>query len=353
MSAISIILVGCGAVSRQFYLPSLNVLQARGELRLVAAVDRSKAAADTILGTFPGASFAETIEEVPVVKGPCLAIIASPPGLHRAHTLAAAQRGWHVLCEKPMAARSGECTDMIEACRAAGVTLSVGHYKRFFPSSLQLRELCKGKSPLGRLRSYEIMEGGPFQWPATSPSFFQKQATPGGVLLDIGIHVFDLLLWWLGEPEDVRHEDDAMGGLETNTRTCLKHGGVEGVVRLSRDWATPQRYRFIFEKGTAEWTVNDANGLTLSMEGLPHPLQARLLGTNGQVAASNPQSFILQLKDTLAVVRGEHPALVDGEQAMAALQLVERCYAAKTLMRMPWLTPDETNKAAELAKQTR
>lgn len=351
MTKVSIILVGCGAVSRLFYVPALRHLAERGELEVFAAVDRSREAADAVLKAFPAATFATTIAELPKTPGLALAIIASPPGAHREHTLAAASRGWHVLCEKPMAASSAECPAMIEACRAAGVSLSVGHYKRYFPASLQLRELCAGASPLGKIRSYEIQEGGPFNWPAASPSFFQKAATPGGVLLDIGIHVFDLLLWWMGEPLELHHADDAMGGLEINTCTRLRHAEASGVIRLSRDWHTAQRYRFDFEHGSAEWTVNDANGLTLRLDGLSHAMQSRLL--SGAVSApTNPQSFILQLAATLEVARGRKEPLVDGHQAMAALNLVERCYAAKTLIAQPWLTATEAARAATLAKHT-
>lgn len=349
MSPVSIVLVGCGAVSRLFYLPALRTLSARGELTLAAVVDRSPEAAKPLLAAFPQAVFASSLETLVAPEGPVLAIVASPPGFHREHTVAAAARGWHVLCEKPMAANSAEGPAMIEACAQAGVSLSVGHYKRFFPSSLQLRELCRGTSPLGLLKSYEIHEGGPFNWPAASPSFFQKQATPGGVLLDIGIHVFDLLLWWLGQPLELSHEDDAMGGLEINTCTRFRHTSASGLVRLSRDWATPQRYRFLFENGQVDWTVNDANGLSMQLRDLSFGLQGRL--TQGEdLADSNPQSFIRQLQHTLQVVRGKASPLVSGADALAALALVERCYAAKTLLRQPWLSAAENAKAQLFAR---
>jgi predicted dehydrogenase len=86
------------------------------------------------------------------------------------------------------------------------------------------------------VKSFEISEGGQFNWPAQSASFFQKSNSQGGVLADLGVHVLDLLIWWFGMPEKVGYEDDAMGGLEANCRLELEFaGGVSGTVRLSRD----------------------------------------------------------------------------------------------------------------------
>lgn len=60
-----------------------------------------------------------------------LVILASPPAVHRAQTLAAAAAGKHVLVEKPMAQDALECAEMVDACRAAGVRLSVVSQHRF------------------------------------------------------------------------------------------------------------------------------------------------------------------------------------------------------------------------------
>src|SRR6266850_6794364 len=61
------------------------------------------------------------------------AYIATPVHLHAEQTIAAAEAGKHVLCEKPMAMNVGECNRMIEACRANGVRLGISYYRRFYP----------------------------------------------------------------------------------------------------------------------------------------------------------------------------------------------------------------------------
>jgi len=335
-----VVLIGCGAVSRLFYAPALRALEAAGWVRVIALVDPVEAARDQLQREFSDAPAAASLAQADAPRS-SLAIIASPPRWHAEQAVAAFARGWHVLCEKPMAASGAEGERMIAAADAAGRLLAVGHYKRFFPSSHALKFICGPAAPLGALRRFTIAEGGPFTWPAASPGFFLKRETPGGVLLDIGVHVLDLLLWWLGDPDEFTYADDAMGGLEANARLALRFGAATGRVRLSRDWVTPQRYDFEFARGTASWTVNDANGLRLTLNGLPWTLQGTLFDAAGAAAATNPQSFIAQLQHVVTAVRERTAVLVDGREGLRALRLIEACYARKQLLPQPWLGADE------------
>jgi predicted dehydrogenase len=335
-------------VSRLFYQPALVELARRNEARLIALVDPVESARAGLLERFSAAQSVADIEQVEAPEG-SLAIVASPPRFHAAHTRAALDRGWHVLCEKPMATTPADCAEMTRAAEAANRVLAVGLYKRFFPSSEFLHELCRGQA-LGRLLSFDLQEGGPFNWPAASPSFFVRRETPGGVLLDIGVHVLDLLLWWLGDPASFDYADDAMGGLETNAVLKLAYAkGTVGKVHLSRDWATRQRYSFEFEGGTVEWTVNQANALTLRLAGLPTALQGTLVNPAGVPAYTNPQCFIAQLQNVLAAVRGEGDVRVNGRDGERVTRLIEACYASRRLLDQPWLEPAEAARARQLA----
>lgn len=350
-----VILVGCGAVARQFYVPALRVLQNAGLARLVAIVDPSVNARETVARAFPRAGQAASLEQTTAPAG-TLVIVASPPGFHAAQTVAAFERGWHVLCEKPMASSAAEAAEMVAAAKRHNRLLAVGLYKRFFPASRYIRSLCRDWL-LGPLVSFSIREGGPFRWPA-GPSFFDRSQTPGGVLLDIGVHVLDLLGWWLGPPSDIKYADDAMGGLETNAFLRLGYGpGVVGNLHLSRDWGTAQRYRFVFERGTVTWKVNDANGLTVELAGAPAAIQGTMVAPHHElpllaeprVLETNAQCFILQLVNVLAAIDGNEELLVPGEQGQESLRLIEHCYANRTLIEQPWLTAEEAAHAQELS----
>jgi predicted dehydrogenase len=67
--------------------------------------------------------------------------IATPVDLHAEQTIAAAEAGRHVLCEKPMAMNTAECDRMIAACEANGVRLGIAYYRHFYPVMRRMKEL--------------------------------------------------------------------------------------------------------------------------------------------------------------------------------------------------------------------
>lgn len=348
-----IILVGCGAIARQWYVPALRALQNAGLARVAAIVDPAVNARESVARSFPRAGQSARLEQTTAPES-TLAILASPPGVHAAQAVAAFERGWHVLCETPLASTVEEAELMIAAAQKHQRLLAVGLQRRFFSSSRVLHSLCHDWQ-LGAPVSFTIREGGPFRWPA-SPSFFDRTQTRGGVLFDLGVQVFDLLGWWFGEPTDLRYADDAMGGLEANAFVQLRYDrGLAGRVHLSRDWATAQQYRFVFERGVVTWTVDQANALTVQLGGTPAALGGTLLAPltdppalgKPQPLESSVQCFILQLANVIAATQGEELLRVSGEEALASLRLVDRCYAHRTLVEQPWLTPDEIAQARE------
>jgi len=348
---ISTVLVGCGAVSRFFYAPALTALEAAGIIQVETLVDPSPANIEYLATVFPNARKATQLEDVEIASR--LVIIASPPKYHAQAAIHALKNGAAVLCEKPMASSVAEAETIIEAAHASGSLLAVGLYKRFFPACEALKGLLE-KEPLGRLKRFTIEEGGKFGWQAASDSFFRKAMTPGGVMMDIGVHVLDLLLWWLNEPVELKYEDDAMGGQEANCKLDLTYrDGVRGEVRLSRDWQTRNEYTFYFERGVVRYKVNAANHLEIVADGMPALLSGDLREVSqtdtglysGDTERTNPQSFIEQIRNLAAAMNGLEPVRIPGEEGIRSLRLIEQCYANRQLMPMPWLTPRETETA--------
>ena len=353
---IPVALVGCGAISRLFYAPTLKALAGPENLRVAALVDPATQNLSRLAEDFPDALRFATIEDARI--GPDhLVIIASPPRFHAPQSVFALRKGATVLCEKPMAASLEDAEQMIAAARDGAGLLAVGLYRRFFPAAEAIRGLIEMET-LGVLRSLKIQEGGPFGWQAASESFFRRDATPGGVLYDTGVHTLDLLLWWLGEPNEILYEDDAMGGLEANCRITLSYpNGCTSEVRLSRDWRTENCYVFCFEHGCARWTVNDANHLEILVDGLAVSVRGALVQASqrgGRIveqgpANSNAQSFIEQVRNVAAAKRGLERLKVPGSEGIRALRLIDRCYRDRRAMRIPWLTQDEVVEAQRLA----
>lgn len=350
-------LVGCGALSELYYAPALKGLTAVDSVEVAALVDPNPARL-ALLGTlFPEAQRLSAIEEL-APGAVDFAIVASPQKFHAQQTVGLLSRGVHVLCEKPMAFSMTEARAMVSAARQAGRLLSVGLFRRFFPSSELIHQLVSGRA-LGAPVSFRWMEGGPFNWPAASPSFFQKSASSGGVLADLGVHILDLLLLWFGEPTDFDYEDDAMGGLEANARLRMRFAsGLAGSLRLSRDAAIPNGTNIRFERGSIWFQGASADSVVVRLDGSNQVVRGKLheapasdAGFDSVVGAASrtyAQSFMEQIRNFSRAIRGEESLRVPGEQALRGMEWIERCYASRRVLSMPWLTAEEQEGVARL-----
>ncbi|OYD08037.1 Gfo/Idh/MocA family protein [Paludifilum halophilum] len=129
--------------------------------------------------------------------------ICTPSGLHPSLTIQAAEAGKHVVVEKPMALTLKDADAMIRACERNGVRMAVVHPNRFRPAMRELRKRVEAEA-FGTFshanatvrwnRDQEYYDQAP--WRGT-------RAMDGGVLMNQAIHNLDLLLWMMGEVEEV------------------------------------------------------------------------------------------------------------------------------------------------------
>lgn len=125
--------------------------------------------------------------------------IATPVHLHAAQTIAAAEAGKHVLCEKPMAMDVSECDRMIAACRASNVRLGIAYYRHFYPVIGRIKSLIAsreiGDAVLVQMNAFES-----FNPPPDHPRywFMKRDEAGGGPMFDFGCHRLEVLVHVFG-----------------------------------------------------------------------------------------------------------------------------------------------------------
>lgn len=121
--------------------------------------------------------------------------IASPPHLHRQHTVAALKAGLHVLCEKPMAVAPEDCKAMVRAATAAQRELCIGFNNRAHPTLQKLAKLTAS----GRLGdALEANVQVYYSYPSAPPAWRQNRQRSGGWAIgDLGTHELDMLCWMM------------------------------------------------------------------------------------------------------------------------------------------------------------
>lgn len=127
--------------------------------------------------------------------------ICTPNAFHAPLAIAALQAGKHVICEKPLAPSPGEIRKMIAARDKSGKLLMTAQHFRF----LGRAQAMKSMIDLGTLgdiyhaRSWMLRRSGA----PTSPTFIWKEQSGGGPCIDIGVHILDLTLWFMGHPKPI------------------------------------------------------------------------------------------------------------------------------------------------------
>jgi predicted dehydrogenase len=200
------------------------------------------------------------IESVDVVD------ICTPTHLHHEMIIAAAAKGKHIICEKPISRHLAQAQAAIDACKAAGITLLIAQVVRFFPEYALAQQVVT-QGDVGQVGVIRLSRctGLPYRHDPTS--WFHDPALSGGMIVDLMIHDFDYARWIAGEvtsvyarslsaqhPESgidhalaiLTHKDGAISHIEGSWaypagsfRTALEIAGNQGLIEHPADSSTP------------------------------------------------------------------------------------------------------------------
>src|SRR5258705_5743878 len=133
-------LIGCGDIAQKRVAPALRD-SASSEF---VAVSRAKSdLSESFANQFGAKRWFADWRDLLRDNASDAVYVATPVHLHAAQTVAAAEAGKHVLCEKPMALNVAECDQMIAACRANNVKLGVAYYRHFYPVIARIRDVTE------------------------------------------------------------------------------------------------------------------------------------------------------------------------------------------------------------------
>ncbi|MDQ1713110.1 MAG: hypothetical protein QOE45_2560 [Frankiaceae bacterium] len=263
--------------------------------------------------------------------------IAAPNHLHLPIALAALRGGKHVLCEKPLARNAIEAAAMAAQARASERVLMTCFDKRHRGDVQALREQVEAGA-LGRvyyakahwMRRRRVPPGG--SW------FTRRELAGGGPLIDLGVHVLDLALVLLGEPEvrsvsaatfrEVAAVGDDFDVEDLATAMVRLDGGA--VLHLETSWAAHGSAGDDFglvlygSLGGAALDIRDyadADTLTLyrDVDGEPRDVTPEV-----PAVAGHPEV----VRRFHAAVRSGDWARHDGAEGVRRAEVIDACYAS-------------------------
>lgn len=261
-------LVGAGDIARKRVAPALLDLP-NSEL---ASVSRSRAELAEGFARDLGIAnwFGEWRDQIadPEIDA---VYIATPVFMHAAQTIAAAEAGKHVLCEKPMALTVAECDKMVAACKANNVNLGIAYYRRFYPVLGRIKENISSDL-IGRVTVAQI---NAFEWFDPEPDhprhwLIEKEKSGGGPMIDFGCHRLEILADLFGPPRRVESlvSNDVLGGEVEDTATALLQfdGGECAALTVTRAAIEPRDSLDIFgTKGSIHIPVLNSGQMTIKV----------------------------------------------------------------------------------------
>jgi UDP-N-acetyl-2-amino-2-deoxyglucuronate dehydrogenase len=193
MNATRVAIVGPGKVAR-IHASALARLPGAA---LVAVVGRDRERAGSFADAFRAEAFTTLDSAVETVR-PDVAIVCTPHPRHAVAAMTALEHGMHVLVEKPMTVRPDEARRMVDAARAAGVSLGVVSQRRWYEPVRRVKEAIDDGRIDPILGTVTVLGWRGPEYYAMDPWRGTWHGEGGGVLVNQAVHLLDLLLWFMG-----------------------------------------------------------------------------------------------------------------------------------------------------------
>ncbi len=250
-------------------------------------------------------------------------IIATPHSTHEDLCLRALAAGKQLFCEKPLTLTAAGAERILAACDKAGVTLGIGHERRFEPAMELLADKVKSGA-LGEILHLEAnMSHNLFANLEASNWRVGAKDAPAGAMTALGIHVTDLFLSLVGRPQRViartaRVYSKMTGDDHVSAQIDFASGVTGSLVCLS---STPYHGRFtVF--GTQGWI--EVKEIANVDQGQPSEVTIADAKGNRSVQSFAPQNTVLANFEAWAkAVSGEAPYRFSRDQLQDNVRVLE------------------------------
>ena len=249
--------------------------------------------------------------------------VATPNSQHCEHTCMAAERGFHVLCEKPMAVNVKQANSMIEVCSKHNVKLMIGNMMRFNPCHAWMKHSIT-EGVLGGITEAKAT----FEYHLTDayPIWRLDPKVGGGAVMDVGVHCIDLLRYILGS------EVTSVGAfMDTGkhpfpvdiSATAILSFGTGAVGTVSVSFINKQPLNRIEIRGTEGSMVAEGTLWRESTGRVSVETKYCTQTYNSSTAVPNP--YILQIEHFSGCIKNNTNPLISGEEGLKDLTV---CLAA-------------------------
>ena len=240
-----IAIIGCGTIANNAHIPSyMNNDKVEIKYFCDIIAERAEKAVEKYGCGVAVTDYKEVLADPEVVA----LSVCTPNKSHSEIAIAALKSGKHVLCEKPAARVYSEALEMQKVQHETGNILNIGVVNRFNMGVNKLKELID-QGELGDVYQVYVSFRSHRSIPGLGGAFTTKEIAGGGVMIDWGVHFFDIVMYCCGDPkvktvsaEEFSHlgnpideyvYTDMWAGPPVNDGIYDVEEGVTGMVRTS------------------------------------------------------------------------------------------------------------------------
>jgi UDP-N-acetyl-2-amino-2-deoxyglucuronate dehydrogenase len=321
-------IVGCGHIAKKH----AEAIKHTTDANLEAVCDRIPAAMEFYADEY-GAKTYTDLADLMDNDAIDIVCICTPSGFHASIAVEAARAGKHIVVEKPIALTLKDADQIIEACEENNVKLAVVHPNRFRPVVREFRKILD-ENRLGKISHANAT----VRWNRNQEYYDQAawrgtKEFDGGVLMNQAIHNLDLLLWFLGEADEVfSMEATRFRNIEAedvSTGLIRFKNGSLGVVETAAT-IYPKNFEESFSIFGETGTIKIGGSNALYFEHLDvASLNDEDSNTLIEMVKQNPfgkpgHQWIIE--DMIQAIKENRNPVVDGNEGRKALQLVLTFY---------------------------
>ena len=319
--------VGCGLIAKLSHIPAIRRVP---EVDLTFVVDSKLEWAKETARRFLISNFSDNYADL--FGNVDLVIVATPNSLHSEISCALLENGIHVLCEKPMEVSFDKCKKMIDSQQKSKKILMIGHNRRFASNAKLLNEFIN-EGYFGEIKELKLVLGHKHtSWPSQSKFGFNKILSGGGVLIDQGIHLIDLLIWLSKKGYKVKGaegKDILKTGMEdyAKVKVEFENGGI-GIIETSRIKELNNICEIKGERGWGKFHIDNISFLEIFSEDIKSCKKTR---NSILIKTAINNTHFDQFKHFLECIYEKKSPLVDGGKAAQGIKMIEECYKVMRL----------------------
>jgi len=322
MNKTKVAVIGLGGIAQLVHLPNLSKI---GNVVISAVAETNKSRLNAVADKFNVKERYTDYNELLKNSDAEAVIVATPTSTHKDVAIACLKADRHVLVEKPLARTYKEAKPIVEAAQKHKKHVMVGMNFRYRPDAMILKSiLASGEAG----QPFYVKAGWVRSQSSESKWFTKKNESGGGVIIDLGIMLLDLSLWILDYPPvtsvstiNYSHNTKTVEDTSISFVRCKNSSSIN----LETSWSLPLDKDTFYMNVFCDKGFASLNPFRIYKKINQQVIELTPAQTESSLSVLK-KSYMNELKSFIGAVKGLHPVVSSGDEALQRMKVVDSMY---------------------------